>query len=176
MRVTGDVLKNTAIVAGKATVVTGKIAMGAVKTTGKAVRMAANIIGGRTEVTLLKRGNALLVNSVLNRRAGGLFILDTGSSTTQISSQMARRLGIDIGRGKKIQCSVADGRLVDGVVVNVKEMRVGSANVYNMPAVVLLGQTGPEVDGLLGMSFLNNFIFKIDSEKGLLTLQKRITS
>jgi clan AA aspartic protease (TIGR02281 family) len=165
-RFTGEVLTNTAVVAGKVAVV-------AAQTTGKAIYSVANIIGGKAEVPLTRRGNTFLTNVNLNRRANGLFIVDTGSSTTQISAALARRLELDTKNAKRIQCSVADGRTVSAVVVNIREVRVGSAIVYDMPAVVLLDGNKAGVDGLLGMSFLNNFIFKIDSEKGLLILQKR---
>ena len=100
-------------------------------------------------------------------------IIDTGATDTVISADIARKLGIDYNRGKTVLCQLADGRSVSGRQVNIREIRIGGARVYNVNAVVLdSGDTGKDA-GLLGMSFLENFIFKVDSEKGVLVLQKR---
>jgi len=47
---------------------------------------------------------------------------------------------------------------------------LGRARVTNVRAVVLDKEQGM---GLLGMSFLNNFVFKVDTEKSELVLERR---
>jgi predicted aspartyl protease len=55
-------------------------------------------------------------------------------------------------------------------VVNIETMRVGSAEIDNVAAVVLsLG----DVDGLLGNTFLSRFQVGVDTARGILLLQPR---
>ena len=72
-----------------------------------------------------------------------------------------------------VLCRVADGRSVNGKQVNIREVSVGGARVYNVQAIVLDSGEMGNSPGLLGMSFLDNFVFKVDTEKELLVLQKR---
>lgn len=153
---------------------TGKIVGKTVVATGKGIKTVVNMAVGRDVVKLTRKGNSLLVDTVLNRRLKTKLILDTGCTDTQISEEVAKRLGISAGQGRIVSCQLADGRNVSGREVNIKEVRLGRAKVSNVRAIVLDCKDGSCNNGLLGMSFLNNFIFKVDSEKEELILQKRI--
>ena len=168
---------------GKAVGTVTKSAVGTVKITGKAVAKTAvltgrgiktivNMVAGKHVVRLSKKGNSLLVPALLNRKVETDLVLDTGCTDTQISEEVAQRLQIKTSGCRTVLCQLADGRSVGGKEAVIKEVRIGSARVYNVRAIVL-GSDQLDSGGLLGMSFLNNFIFKIDSEKGELVLQKR---
>jgi len=160
--------------AGKITLATaktvGKVALKTAKLTGKGVKSVVNMAIGKEIVPLAKKCNTLYVDTILNRRLKTSLVLDTGCSETQISSDIARKPGINTRGADKVLCQLADGRTVEGRSVNIREVRLGRAKVSNVSAVVLSEEDGT---GLLGMSFLDNFIFKIDSEKKELVLQKR---
>jgi len=161
-KVTGKVVGTTAKAVGKTAVVTGK-----------GVKTVVNMATGRHVVKLTKRGNGLTTSVLLNRKAREELIVDTGATNTVISSSLAKKIGIQPAKGKNVLCQVADGRTVNGKQVNIREVRVGGAKVYNVQAIVLdSGEIGNS-PGLLGMSFLNNFVFKVDTEKETLVLQKR---
>nr|MBU1328816.1 TIGR02281 family clan AA aspartic protease [Candidatus Omnitrophota bacterium] len=161
-KVTGKVVGTTAKVVGKTAVVTGK-----------GVRTVVNMATGKHTVKLTRRGNSLTTSVLLNRKVKEELIVDTGATDTVISSSLAKKIGISTAKGQNVLCQVADGRTVNGKQVRIKEVRVGGAKVYNVQAVVLdSGEIGNS-PGLLGMSFLNNFVFKVDTEKELLVLQKR---
>ncbi len=161
-KVTGKVVGTTAKVVGKTAVVTGK-----------GVRTVVNMATGKHVVKLTRRGNSLTTSVLLNRKVKEELIVDTGATDTVISSSLAKKIGISIAKGQNVLCQVADGRAVNGKQVRIKEVRVGGAKVYNVQAVVLdSGEIGNS-PGLLGMSFLNNFVFKVDTEKEILVLQKR---
>lgn len=162
VKVTGKVVGTTAKVLGKTAVVTGK-----------GVRTVVNMATGRHVVKLTKRGNSLTTSVLLNRKVREDLIVDTGATDTVISSTLAKKIGIQTAKGKNVLCRVADGRAVNGKQVNIKEVRVGGAKVYNVQAVVLDSGNIGNSQGLLGMSFLNNFVFKVDTEKETLVLQKR---
>ena len=133
----------------------------------------ARISGGKDVISLIRLGNSLFVDVKLNHRESARFLLDTGCSEMQISRRLARRLGIDDTDGNSVTAQIAGGHTVNGRVVELTEIRVGQARVSRVKAIVLDAEGPRHYDGLLGMSFLNHFIFKIDSERGKLVLQKR---
>ncbi|MBU0758782.1 MAG: retroviral-like aspartic protease family protein [Candidatus Omnitrophica bacterium] len=172
LKTTGRVIGTTgkvAFVTGKAV---GKVAMGTAKVTGKGVKTVVNMAVGKEVVKLDKKCNSLYVDTVLNRRVSTKLVLDTGCTDTQISADIARRLGIRTDQGSKVSCKLADGRMVSGRAVNLREVRLGRAKASNVRAIVL-DSAGEKEAGLLGMSFLDNFVFRIDTEKSELVLQKR---
>ena len=141
--------------------------------TGKGVKTVVNMATGKHVVKLTRRGNSLTANVLLNRKVREELVVDTGANDTVISANLAKKLGIPLNKGQNVLCQMADGSTVNGKQVKIKEVRVGSAKVYNVQAVVLDSGEMGNSPGLLGMSFLNNFVFKIDTEKELLILQKR---
>mgnify|MGYP001591523117 FL=1 len=170
---TCKVVYTTAKVAGKVVGTTAKVVGKTVVVTGKGVRTVVNMAAGKHAVKLTKRGNSFTTNVLLNRKVKTELIVDTGATDTVISASLAKKLGISLNKGQNVLCQVANGSTVSGKQINIKEVRVGGAKVYNVQAVVLdSGETGNS-PGLLGMSFLNNFVFKVDTEKELLVLQKR---
>lgn len=169
-RIAGKTVETTGKLAFATAKTAGKLAMGTAKLTGKGVKTVVNMARGREIVPLAKKCNSYYVDAVLNRRVKTELILDTGCTDTQIAPDIARKLGIRIASGEQVSCMLADGRTVTGRAINIKELKIGRAKVLNVRAVVL--DQGKDT-GLLGMSFLNNFVFKIDPEKSELVLQKR---
>lgn len=169
----GKVVYTTAKVTGKVVGTTAKAVGKTAVVTGKGVRTVVNMATGKHTVKLTKRGNSLTADALFNRKVSTNLIIDTGSTDTVISSGLAKKLGISTNKGRDVLCQVADGRSVSGKQVNIREVRIGGAKVYNVRAVVLDSGDIGNSQGLLGMSFLDNFIFKIDTEKELLVLQKR---
>jgi len=68
---------------------------------------------------------------------------------------------------------VADGREVTIYGIVLDEIRIGRASVYDSEAIVLPGVDVGGYDGVLGMSFLSHFTFKIDHDEGKLILYER---
>ena len=161
------------VTAGKIVVVTLQTTGKLITTTGKIVTTVVKIPGGRKVIKLTKVGNNLFANVVLNKKVKAKLILDTGCTHTQISAKIARKLKIKKNKGEKVLCELANGQKVRGRAVNIKEIKVGKVKAYNVRVIILDREMSGESDGLLGMSFLNNFVFKIDAEKGELTLGKR---
>jgi clan AA aspartic protease (TIGR02281 family) len=169
----GKVVYTTAKVTGKAVGTTAKVVGKTAVVTGKGVRTVVNMATGKHAVKLTRRGNSFVTDVLLNRKVKTELIVDTGATDTVISASLAKKLGISLNKGQNVLCQVANGSTVSGKQINIKEVRVGGAKVYNVQAVVLdSGEIGNS-PGLLGMYFLNNFVFKVDTEKELLVLQRR---
>lgn len=161
------------VTAGKIVVVTLQTTGKLITTTGKIITTVVKIPVGRKVIKLTKAGNTLFANVVLNKKVKTQLILDTGCTHTQISTKIAKKLKIKKNKGEKVLCELANGQKVRGRAVNIKEIKVGKVKAYNVRVIILDKEISGESDGLLGMSFLNNFIFKIDAEKGELILEKR---
>ena len=173
LRATGKVLDTTGRLTFATAKTVGKVALTTAKWTGKGVKAVVYMARGKHVISLDKRGNSLIANTLLNRKVKAELVLDTGCSETQISEEVASELGLTYSPCKTVLCQVADGRQVNGKEVVIKEIKLGTVRVTNVRAIVL-GSDNCGQNGLLGMSFLEKFIFKVDPEKGELILQKRI--
>jgi clan AA aspartic protease (TIGR02281 family) len=119
-----------------------------------------------------------LVPVVLNEGQTATFLLDTGASTTVITPDLARRLGIDTSsRTTLARARIASGQEVEVSMVRMTSIRVGSARldnlnvaVYELPVIV---NANPPitVDGFLGVDFIGRFTMIVDPAAGTLTLQ-----
>ncbi len=129
--------------------------------------------GRRVVVPLERDGKSFYVRLKLNNTASARFMLDTGASAMQVSRAMAKKLKLGTQRAQRVPVMLASGGYVRGHLVDIKEVAIGPAKVHNVKAIVLDQDNMGLNDGLLGMSFLENFIFSIDTQKGQLILEKR---
>lgn len=116
-------------------------------------------------------GDRVIVPVVVNGKAAGRFLVDTGATTTLIYAGTAARLGLGPGSViGKARARVADGREIDSDVVRLDSIQVGNSRVDGALAVVVSGDE-PDFDGLLGMNFLNRFVSRVDPVAGRLILE-----
>ncbi len=98
----------------------------------------------------------------INDTTEGRFLLDTGASYVTLSQNMAKRLNLNLSSSISIPLTLADGSIVDGKPVILNSMRVGDVQANRVTAVILPSPPGKEIDGLLGMSFLREFVINFD--------------
>ena len=126
----------------------------------------------RTVIDVSSSGNSKIVTVLVNGKTSGRFILDTGAALVTMSQAFASRAGIDTSSAVISKMIVADGRSVNGKQVVLKSMHLDDAVATNVRAVVLPSAAGDDIDGLLGMSFLKNFVMNFDASTGRLELGK----
>lgn len=128
------------------------------------------------QVSMEKESGHLVVEATLNNKVKAALLLDTGSSFVVLSDKIARELAIDSGgkEAQTVQMMLADGRKVEAKLVILDSVRVQDAEVEKVGAVILPEKESESIskDGLLGMSFLKNFNFKIDQKDNKLILEK----
>ncbi|MGE0097967.1 MAG: TIGR02281 family clan AA aspartic protease [Hydrogenophaga sp.] len=95
------------------------------------------------------------------------FMIDTGATVVILSESDARRINLAYEKGRKVKVSTANGA-VAGYEVRLASIRVGEAQVYDVPGIVL-PQSMPFV--LLGNSFLTRFQMQRNNDQ--LTLERR---
>jgi clan AA aspartic protease (TIGR02281 family) len=119
-------------------------------------------------VPLRRDGNAMLVEALVGGTLRTRLLLDTGAEFTVLSTAAARRLGLNLGNAAVIPLRSASG-VFFAPMIKVQSIAVGEAAAYDVEVVV--HDATPGLDGLLGMSFLDNFLVTISTsdEKLMLT-------
>ena len=102
-----------------------------------------------------------MVDAMLN---GEHFVLgfDTGASAITLPAEVAEKLSMIPGeQDPTVQMQLADGNLIEGKQMTLKSVRVGRFTLSDVSCIVL--QKGlHDAPSILGGSFLNHFIVKLD--------------
>ena len=127
----------------------------------------------KASVPFEKHGNIVIVPVTLNNRQTIKLVVDTGASYTFISHALARDLAIDISRNAKtVPFHTANG-VVEAPLTNLDSITVGGMEIKNLTAAVHDTTPDATAAGLLGLNFLSNFRMDIDTQKGMLHLEKK---
>jgi aspartyl protease family protein len=124
--------------------------------------------GGKSEIPLDGNGESWLVRATLNGNVTGLFLLDTGASLCVLAPTTARRLGLPPS-GEQTELHTANG-VVRVPVLRIPTVDVGGNRARDVPAVVH-SAVAPPIDGIVGLSYLNNFSYAIDPRRRVLRLR-----
>lgn len=111
------------------------------------------------------------VTAVLNQAINQNFIVDTGASMVTISTQTARRLGIDVETVPVRQLITAGG-MITAPEVTLDSIQIGGWVEKNVNAFIIdmPDQSGA---GLLGLNYLHRFRMELNTQAGVLTLTPR---
>lgn len=115
----------------------------------------------------------ILVDVFANGRGPFQFAIDTGTSTTAITPELAKELGVAC---RPIGPATTGGAHVDVTAGVLQSFQVGGAKTDNMSVVVadffaMLSQAiGAKLDGIVGYNFLRNYKVVIDYPNELLSL------
>jgi clan AA aspartic protease (TIGR02281 family) len=126
-------------------------------------------------VAFSQEGESIKVNVTLNKNVNATFMLDTGASFVALRKPIAEKLGINLANIKPdIKIGVADGRQIEAKQVILESIKVENFEANNVEAAVILDESKDYSfgDGLLGMSFLKKFNFKIDHKEKRLILER----
>jgi len=113
-----------------------------------------------------------IVTATVNDHVTGRFLVDTGAARVAVTESFAQRLQLDLSTLPEAEFIMADGHKTKGHTVVFHTMAVGDAHAENIDAGILPGNSGEQVDGLLGMSFLKHFAFSLDGGSGKLILRQ----
>jgi clan AA aspartic protease (TIGR02281 family) len=119
------------------------------------------------EVPLRREGNAMLVEAVVDGTMHAHLLLDTGAELTVLSTAIARTLALNLRDAAIMPLRSASGMFF-APMVKVQSITVGDAVVHDIEVIV--HDATPGLDGLLGMSFLDNFLVTISGSDHRLIL------
>jgi predicted aspartyl protease len=132
--------------------------------------------GAQTEVPIRLATPAkplILVDVHANGRGPFQFAIDTGTSTTAITPDMARQLGVE---SSPVGAGTTGGAPVDFSAGSLQSFQLGGAKIDNMAVIVadffemLSAAVGAKLDGIVGYNFLRNYKVVIDYPGETLTL------
>ena len=118
-------------------------------------------------VPLRRDGNAMLVEALVGGTVRTRLLLDTGAEFTVLSTVAARRLALNLENAAVIPLRSASG-VFFAPMLKVQSIAVGDAVAYDVEVIV--HDATPGLDGLLGMSFLDNFLVTISTSDERLIL------
>lgn len=117
-------------------------------------------------------GNAMMVSVVLNGEHNVEMHVDSGASLISLPFQMASKCGIEVtSEDPEIILELADGSQIRANLKTIPLVRVGKFTVKDVECAVL-SPTAVNAAPLLGMSFLGQFKFELDAQKGVLNMVK----
>lgn len=119
-------------------------------------------------------GLGIMVDAVLNNAVRANLIVDTGASVVMLSKEIADKLGLYFTHNDSaaMLVTLADGNKVKANPAILDSVKVGDVEVKNVRAAVLQNSKATQEDGLLGMSFLENFLMRIDAKSNKLILEE----
>jgi clan AA aspartic protease (TIGR02281 family) len=130
---------------------------------------------GPKHATIADERGQMVVEVVLNKKVKANLILDTGASLVVIKESVAKQLGLDASALKEdMKLKLADGRESTAKHVVIPSVSVQGVEAQNVDVAILAADVQDPAlkDGLLGMTYLKNFSFKIDHRNKKLTLEK----
>ena len=115
------------------------------------------------------KGNSLYVDVVLGKEVVRM-VVDSGATMICLPAKLAGDLGIEVPPdARKMRLVLADGRSIPAAGVTLPRVRIGEFEVVDVDAAVL-DTTAVNAEPLLGMSFLGQFKFEIDTAERTLKL------
>jgi clan AA aspartic protease (TIGR02281 family) len=127
----------------------------------------------KVSIPIEKNGAIVVVDATLNGKTAAKLVVDTGASLTMISTAMAKEVGINLdGTRRTVPFHTANG-LIQAPLADLESITVGGMEVRNLTAAIHDALPNTAVAGLLGLNFLSNFRIDIDTEKGVLLLEKK---
>lgn len=113
-----------------------------------------------------------IMTARINNQVDARLLLDTGATLVQISESLARRLNLQLPDNSKVKVTLADGREVTVKSVMLDSVQIADARAEGVAAIVSPSEPSQGVDGLLGMSFLQEFDVRLDGASNKLILKR----
>ncbi len=134
---------------------------------GKAPRRASLGRAGKLSIPFQSRNNLMFVQVRINDRVTAPFVVDTGASMITLPSALADRLGIRVGPNTRRERFTTANGDIWSPIVRLDSVEVGGARAEGLEASI---SSTMEV-GLLGGSFFNNFVYRVDAAAGRIELE-----
>jgi clan AA aspartic protease (TIGR02281 family) len=127
-------------------------------------------------VSVVRQKGHIVVTALLDKKVTAVLLMDTGATYVSLSEKIWKKLKKTGSgdEGDSVELILADGKKVTGKLGRLSSLTVQGVEARDVDVVIIPEDNGQEnvVDGLLGMSFLNRFNFKVDQNKGSLLLEK----
>lgn len=121
---------------------------------------------GEVQIPFVPQGTLMRVDVRLNDLLDAPFLIDTGASGLAVPREVVDALGIRIGPDTPhIRVTTANG-VVTEPLVTLDSVQLGPVRVEGLQATVSHSMR----IGLLGGTFFNNFVYRVDAAENVITL------
>jgi clan AA aspartic protease (TIGR02281 family) len=118
------------------------------------------------EIPFQRIGSLMRVDAMVNDVVSIPFLVDTGASGVSIPTSYATKLGVRIRPDTPhVQVTTANG-VVARPLISLRSVEIEGARIENLTATI---DPGLEF-GLLGGSFFNNYVYRVDAARSVMTL------
>jgi clan AA aspartic protease (TIGR02281 family) len=122
------------------------------------------------EAPLSGDDSQLLVEARLNGQVSGLFLVDTGASYCVITPELAEQLGVAGRAGADPIALLTPAGKIEAHMTSLRSVEVARARAGHVPTVIYPAVEAP-LSGILGLSFLRQFEFSVDTRRRVLRLR-----
>ena len=125
---------------------------------------------GAIIVPVLSTGPSTIVTVTLNRSNNANLMVDTGATSTIVSRRLAGLLSLrPIGNAT----AHTVGGVIGVAIARLQSLKVGEAEVTDLPVVIHDFSPDPRFEGLLGMDFLGRYQIGLDVQRQVLVLSNK---
>ena len=127
----------------------------------------------KASIPFERHGQVVVIEAVLNKKTAAKLVVDTGATFTMISAATARELSIDYSQSQRTMPFQTANGIIQAPLTDLESISVGGMEIKNLTTAIHDAVPNAQVAGLLGLNFLSNFRMDIDTEKGLLHLERK---
>ncbi len=122
----------------------------------------------KEKISLRRDGNTFYATVVINGKHTTEMVVDSGASVISLPYELAVSMDLKPEPSdKRVLIGIADGSTITGVLKKISVVRVGTFEVKDVECAVL-GPEAVNATPLLGMTFLGEFQFQLDSAESTL--------
>lgn len=124
--------------------------------------------GSNGPMQMFSFGHLPLVNSRVDRKATGLFVIDTGSNSSVLSQKMATQISKDHGLKKELagMSGVGSSTVAPGVVLQFSPTEQPAQDLFTASLRSISANLGTEISGMIGIATLNRMKITINYRDG----------
>lgn len=136
-------------------------------TTGASSAGSAQVrLNREIRIPFRRVGSVMQVEVLLNDRVSAPFLIDTGASGVSLPRRYAEQLGLRTGPDSPTAVFHTANGKVRRPLVSIRSIQLGGARVEGLTASV-----NERMEfGLLGGTFFNNFVYRVDAAQSVITL------
>lgn len=123
------------------------------------------------QIPMQKTGKHYIIQAKINDNLKVRLMLDTGASYVSINSDIIRKYNFPIVK-RNITFNTANGKVKEHIY-SVDKFTIKDIDLFNFDIGELRNHSSRTNDGLLGMSFLEKFIWDLDAKNSILFLNKK---
>ena len=118
-------------------------------------------------------GDSIYIQVMFENKYEVKMLLDTGASMIHISQKLQQLIGIKLNEEVSVRNFITASGRIALPIYKIKSLAVGKFEVKNIEVASMATTLQNNAQGILGMSYLKNYIFSIDTDNSVLELKTK---